>query len=107
MAVQHVDDNVAQAKNFTFKCHRESSDIYAVNSIAFHPVQGTFATAGTSSCSGCRMLGCRMRVAWMPPTAFVSNDHRELLCCYLIILLMSGSAPVLDRLVLQHKILQR
>jgi hypothetical protein len=62
VAVQHVDDNVAQAKNFTFKCHRESSDIYAVNSIAFHPVQGTFATAGTSSCSGCRMLGSRMGV---------------------------------------------
>lgn len=37
----------AQTKNFTFKCHRENSDIYAVNAISFHPVYGTFATAGS------------------------------------------------------------
>ena len=35
-----------QSKNFTFKCHRDGSDIYAVNSICFHPVHGTFVTAG-------------------------------------------------------------
>jgi mRNA export factor len=33
-------------KSFAFKCHREQQDVYAVNSIAFHPVYGTFATAG-------------------------------------------------------------
>ncbi|GJY16495.1 kinase-like domain, phloem protein 2-like protein [Tanacetum coccineum] len=27
------------------KCHREQNDIYAVNSLSFHPVHGTFATA--------------------------------------------------------------
>jgi hypothetical protein len=37
---------LAQSKNFTFKCHRDNNDIYAVNSIVFHPVFGTFATAG-------------------------------------------------------------
>lgn len=47
VAVQHVEDAVAQSKNFTFKCHRDNNDIYAVNSIAFHPVHGTFATAGS------------------------------------------------------------
>mmetsp|Transcript_20944 Transcript_20944/g.45820 ORF Transcript_20944/g.45820 Transcript_20944/m.45820 type:complete len:353 (+) Transcript_20944:170-1228(+) len=47
VAVQHVDDQVAQTKNFTFKCHRENTDIYAVNSISFHPVHGTFSTAGS------------------------------------------------------------
>ena len=26
-----------QSKNFTFKCHRDGSDVYAVNSIVFHP----------------------------------------------------------------------
>jgi mRNA export factor len=45
VAVQHVDDANAQ-KNFTFKCHRDGSDIYAVNSITFHPY-GTFVTAGS------------------------------------------------------------
>ncbi|XP_063967989.1 mRNA export factor-like [Lytechinus pictus] len=39
--------------NFTFKCHRtngtsyNSQDIYAVNSIAFHPEYGTLATSGS------------------------------------------------------------
>jgi len=46
VAVQHVEDNL-QSKNFTFKCHREGTqDIYAVNSISFHPTFGTFVTAG-------------------------------------------------------------
>lgn len=35
-----------QSKNFTFKCHRDNNDIYAVNSMCFHPVYGTFVTAG-------------------------------------------------------------
>ncbi|KAG8470716.1 hypothetical protein KFE25_009137 [Diacronema lutheri] len=47
VAVQHVDP-ANQAKNFAFKCHRESTtnDIWAVNWIAFHPKFGTFATLG-------------------------------------------------------------
>ena len=36
MAVQHVEDSM-QSKNFTFKCHRDGNDVYAVNSIVFHP----------------------------------------------------------------------
>ena len=36
-----------QGKNFTFKCHRDNNDIYAVNSINFHPTYGTFVTAGS------------------------------------------------------------
>jgi mRNA export factor len=46
VAVQHVEDN-QQSKNFTFKCHRDGNDIYAVNSITFHPVHGTFVTSGS------------------------------------------------------------
>jgi mRNA export factor len=46
VAVQHVEDALA-AKNFTFKCHREGADIFAVNAMAFHPTYGTFATAGS------------------------------------------------------------
>jgi len=45
VAVHHVN-KADETKNFAFKCHRENSDIYPVNSIAFHPTFGTFATAG-------------------------------------------------------------
>lgn len=37
VAVNHIDDQ-QQAKNFTFKCHRDSNDIYSVNAMNFHPV---------------------------------------------------------------------
>jgi mRNA export factor len=46
VAVHHVEDSVGQTSNFTFKCHRDDSDIYPVNSCAFHPQHGTFVTAG-------------------------------------------------------------
>ncbi|XP_047334673.1 protein RAE1-like [Impatiens glandulifera] len=46
VGVHHLDD-AQQSKNFTFKCHREGSDIYAVNALNFHPVHQTFATAGS------------------------------------------------------------
>ncbi|KAF3339367.1 protein RAE1 [Carex littledalei] len=49
VGVHHLDDS-QQSKNFTFKCHREGpsgSEIYSVNSLNFHPVHHTFATAGS------------------------------------------------------------
>jgi mRNA export factor len=46
VAVQHIDE-AQQSKNFTFKCHRDNNDIYAVNAISFHPVHATFATSGS------------------------------------------------------------
>ena len=39
--------------NFSFRCHRDGapaardSSVYAVNAISFHPIFGTFATAGS------------------------------------------------------------
>jgi mRNA export factor len=39
VAVHHVQDQ-QQAKNFTFKCHRDATEVYAVNSMAFHPQVG-------------------------------------------------------------------
>ncbi|EGE79640.1 Poly(A)+ RNA export protein, variant [Blastomyces dermatitidis ATCC 18188] len=52
-AIQYVEDKDSSS-NFSFKCHRETppntrdvSNVYAVNSIAFHPVHGTFSTAGS------------------------------------------------------------
>jgi hypothetical protein len=41
VAVHHVQDQL-QNKNFTFKCHRDNTDVYAVNSMAFHPQVPTF-----------------------------------------------------------------
>ena len=41
-----MEDQNLGRKNFAFKCHRENNDIYAVNSISFHPTFGTFSTAG-------------------------------------------------------------
>lgn len=46
VGVHHVEE-AQQNKNFTFKCHRDSNDIYAVNSLNFHPIHQTFATAGS------------------------------------------------------------
>lgn len=46
VGVHHLDE-AQQNKNFTFKCHREGNEIYSVNSLNFHPVHGTFATAGS------------------------------------------------------------
>eukprot|EP01113_Clastostelium_recurvatum_P025983 TRINITY_DN3119_c0_g1_i2.p1 TRINITY_DN3119_c0_g1~~TRINITY_DN3119_c0_g1_i2.p1 ORF type:complete len:345 (+),score=70.76 TRINITY_DN3119_c0_g1_i2:65-1099(+) len=46
VAIHHVEDKDSTS-NFAFKCHREGNDIFSVNSIAFHPTYGTFATAGS------------------------------------------------------------
>ena len=40
------------SSNFSFKCHRDPpvnsvTSVYAVNDISFHPVHGTFSTAGS------------------------------------------------------------
>lgn len=40
------------SSNFSFKCHRDqpqgnTTSVYAVNDISFHPVHGTFSTAGS------------------------------------------------------------
>jgi cell cycle arrest protein BUB3 len=56
-----------QAKKFAFKCHRrkvgEVEHVYPVNSIAFHPVFGTFATGG---CDGivCTWDAVNRRRVW-------------------------------------------
>ncbi|CAP73630.1 uncharacterized protein PODANS_2_9930 [Podospora anserina S mat+] len=50
-AIQYVEDKDASL-NFSFKCHRDPpqgnvTNVYAVNDISFHPVHGTFSTAGS------------------------------------------------------------
>lgn len=63
-AIQYIDDNEQSKFGFSFRCHRKTpnsnttsalrttisnteSQIYSVNSICFHPVYGTFSTAGS------------------------------------------------------------
>lgn len=50
----HDADSLAaiRSSNFSFKCHRDPAvnnvtSVYAVNDISFHPVHGTFSTAGS------------------------------------------------------------
>lgn len=49
VAIHHINRQDIK-KNFAFKCHRNAqtqpNEIYAINSIRFHPVFGTFSTAG-------------------------------------------------------------
>ncbi|KAF2461270.1 putative nuclear pore complex protein [Lineolata rhizophorae] len=52
-AIQYVEEK-DQGSNFSFKCHRQnepnqrdSAKVYSVNAISFHPVHGTFSTAGS------------------------------------------------------------
>jgi len=44
VAIQQVEEKTK--KNFAFKCHRHNEQVYAINSISFHPF-GTFATCGS------------------------------------------------------------
>ncbi|TPX31703.1 hypothetical protein SeMB42_g07714 [Synchytrium endobioticum] len=47
VGIQYVEDKDSSL-NFSFKCHRgTNNDVYAVNSITFHPIHGTFSTAGS------------------------------------------------------------
>ena len=43
---QHEHSTLSGKKKYAFKCHRISDTIYPVNTIAFHPQFGTFATGG-------------------------------------------------------------
>ncbi|CCO33113.1 Poly(A)+ RNA export protein [Rhizoctonia solani AG-1 IB] len=52
VAMQYVDEKEA-SNNFSFRCHRQdqglsknNTHIFPVNDISFHPVYGTFSTAG-------------------------------------------------------------
>lgn len=51
VAVEWFDPSAeSQARKYAFKCHRQASGdvdvVYPVNSLAFHPIHGTFASGG-------------------------------------------------------------
>jgi len=46
-AVHYINEDVDRnQKNFAFKCHRKSSNVFAVNQVRFNQQFGTFASAG-------------------------------------------------------------
>ncbi|CAG8449358.1 3487_t:CDS:2 [Ambispora gerdemannii] len=48
VGIQYLDEKDNQTTSFSFKCHRENNvNVYAVNAISFHPLHGTFSTAGS------------------------------------------------------------
>lgn len=46
VSIQYIDDK-KQSDNFSFRCHRDGNNVYAINAISFHPTFGTFSTAGS------------------------------------------------------------
>jgi WD40 repeat protein len=77
VAVQHIEES-HHSKNFTFKCHREDQDIYAVNHLTFHPTLGTFVTCGSDGtfnfwCAPSSPLTRSQRLSFDSPAAVTRN----------------------------------
>ncbi|KAJ8647103.1 hypothetical protein MRB53_000126 [Persea americana] len=62
--IHHLDDS-EEMKNFTFKCHRDAGKIYSVNSLNFHPVYHTFASAGSDGVINFSDKDSKMRIKAM------------------------------------------
>ncbi|KAG7880823.1 hypothetical protein KL905_002309 [Ogataea polymorpha] len=71
--IQYVDELQQKEFGFSFKCQREQKtaskevNIYSLNSIAFHPVHGTFATAGSDGTFNFWDKDARHRLKGYPP----------------------------------------
>ncbi|RHZ56997.1 hypothetical protein Glove_395g72 [Diversispora epigaea] len=46
VGIQYIEEKENQT-SFSFKCHREGNNVFSVNTISFHPIYGTFSTAGS------------------------------------------------------------
>ncbi|CCE65212.1 hypothetical protein TPHA_0K00780 [Tetrapisispora phaffii CBS 4417] len=58
IAIRYLDEEIQKKSGFSFKCHRKTNpnrsigassqtDVFSVNSISFHPIYGTFVSAGS------------------------------------------------------------
>ncbi|KAI9244723.1 WD40-repeat-containing domain protein [Sporodiniella umbellata] len=66
VGIQYIDEKEA-SKCFSFKCHRdETKNVYSINSISFHPVYGTFATAGADGTVSFWDKDSKQRLASLP-----------------------------------------
>ncbi|XWS54474.1 hypothetical protein CRYUN_Cryun10bG0092500 [Craigia yunnanensis] len=79
VGVHHLEDQ-QQGKNFTLKCHREGNETYVVNSLNFHPVHHTSATAGSDGAFNFWDKDSKQRLKAMPkcsqpiPCSTFNND---------------------------------
>jgi len=81
--VEYADQN-RERDCFAFKCHRQNTtDVYPVNSISFHPRYGTFATAGADGGFNFWDKDSKQRLKYFklcnqPITATAWNAHGQL-----------------------------
>lgn len=79
VAVHHVDD-AQQTKNFTFKCHRWDREVFAVNSMSFHPQYGTFVTAGADGAYNFWDKDSKQRLKQMPRAPGANGQPSAITC---------------------------
>ncbi|KAJ1971387.1 RNA export factor gle2 [Dimargaris xerosporica] len=79
VAIQYIQTK-DQGNNFTFRCHRDRNNIYAVNDMSVHPTYGTFSTAGSDGLIHIWDKGSKQRLksfdnvgGTVPCTAFNRN----------------------------------
>lgn len=65
VAIQYVEDKDS-SQNFSFKCHRDGNNVYAINDISFHPTYGTFSTAGSDGTMNFWDKDCKQRLKSFP-----------------------------------------
>lgn len=46
VGIQYIEEKDSSG-TFSFKCHRDGNNVFSINSISFHPLYGTFSTAGS------------------------------------------------------------
>lgn len=94
VAIQYVKEE-NKSSNFSFKCHRkdppapgpgqaqrEPHQLFCVNAISFHPIQGTFSTAGSDGTinfwdkdSKTRLKSFEAKAGPISATAFNQNGN--------------------------------
>ncbi|KAK2403939.1 Transducin/WD40 repeat superfamily protein [Trifolium repens] len=47
VGVHYLHEDAPEKESYTFKCQRQKHDLHSVNSLNFHPVHHTFASAGS------------------------------------------------------------
>jgi len=78
VAIEYFDPD-AEAKKYAFKCHRVGNTVFPVNSIAFHPGHGTFATGGCDGLVNVWDGKNKKRLCQLPafPTSVSSMDFNH------------------------------
>lgn len=74
-----IKETTAIKPGYTFKCHRRGTVAFPINTIAFHPVHGTFATGGCDGTVSCWDGYCKKKLCQLHqyPTSIsaISYSH--------------------------------